>query len=89
MVERITVAPDEVSIVLYYLPASLELMAEGQRNLIPALPFCHVTLKGQNRYLSRIPARFARLAITSAPAGSTSISANVIWPGTWAFIRRA
>jgi hypothetical protein len=38
VVERITVKPDEVTIDLYYLPASLELVAEGQRNLKGSSP---------------------------------------------------
>ncbi len=33
-----------LKIELSYLPPSTELVAERQRNVIPALPFCHATL---------------------------------------------
>lgn len=42
--ERITIGADEVAIDLCYLPSAPELVATEQRNLIPALPFCHVRL---------------------------------------------
>jgi site-specific DNA recombinase len=51
--EKIVVGTEDVTINLCYLPspasvpASPELMASGQRNFIPALPFCHISLKGQ------------------------------------------
>lgn len=45
--EKVTIGKEDVTINLCYLPPSPELMATGQRNLIPALPFCHITLKGQ------------------------------------------
>jgi site-specific DNA recombinase len=51
--EKIIVGTEDVTINLCYLPspvsapASPELMASGQRNFIPALPFCHISLKGQ------------------------------------------
>ncbi len=45
--ENVTIGTEDVTINLCYLPSSSELMATGQRNLIPALPFCHITLKGQ------------------------------------------
>ena len=50
--EKIIVGTEDVAINLCYLPspasapASPELMASGQRNFIPALPFCHISLKG-------------------------------------------
>jgi DNA-binding XRE family transcriptional regulator len=45
-VERIVIGKEDVQIELGYLPSSSELMANSQRNFIPALPFCHVMLKG-------------------------------------------
>lgn len=43
--EKIIISSDDIAINLSYLPSSSEMMAEGQRNLTPALPFCHVKLK--------------------------------------------
>ena len=43
--DKITIGKDDVTIDLCYLPSSSEMMAEKSRNLIPALPFCHVALQ--------------------------------------------
>jgi hypothetical protein len=45
--EKIVIGKDDVTINLCYLPSGSEIMAEKQRGLIPALPFCHVVLKGK------------------------------------------
>src|SRR5947208_52522 len=45
--DKITIGKDDVTIDLCYLPSSSEMMAEKSRNLIPALPFCHLSLKAE------------------------------------------
>lgn len=42
--DRIVINQDEIDIHLCYLPSPPEFMTTKQRNFIPALPFCHVTL---------------------------------------------
>ena len=43
VVEKVTIDQDSVTIDRCYLPSSTKMVTEGQRNLIPALPFCHAT----------------------------------------------
>lgn len=45
--EKITIGKNDVEIDLFYLPSPSETVASGQRNFIPALPFCHFRLKGE------------------------------------------
>ena len=44
--EKIVVGKEDVTINLCYLPSSPKTTAKEQHNLIPALPFCHISLKG-------------------------------------------
>lgn len=64
--ENIIIAKDEVTINLCYLPtptpaATPKIAASGQRNFIPALPFCHVTLKAPKPLLKPYPIRLDSL----------------------------
>jgi transcriptional regulator with XRE-family HTH domain len=43
--EKIVIDADEVAINLCYLPSASEIMTGNQRNLIPALPFCHSQIR--------------------------------------------
>ncbi|MFH1648444.1 MAG: recombinase family protein [Patescibacteria group bacterium] len=45
--EKIIIGTEEVMINLCYLPSISEIAVSKQRNFIPALPFCHVSLKAQ------------------------------------------
>jgi len=45
--ERLVVGKDDITIELCYLPNLSEIASKGQRNVIPALPFCGLTLRTQ------------------------------------------
>ena len=45
--DKIIVSSNDITINLCYLPTSPKTVASGQRNFIPALPFCKVPLRAQ------------------------------------------
>lgn len=59
--DKVVVSRDEVTIELCYLPSTSETMAQGQRDFIPALPFCHATLIASRPLPSAFPRELTTL----------------------------